>query len=178
VTNKTSLTFNSPVGQNASDQTISVTASDNSAVNYTVLGTTQKGGGWLFATPTGITPGTITVSILSNNLPADTYTGFVTITAQGLANSPLAIPITLVVGGSGTTLTLSPQTLTSSAWSMASRGHHPDQEPDARPVFESQRLLSFARHGVDLSRPISQCQCSRSAHVRCRLGWQRPHARA
>ena len=115
VTNKTSLTFNSPVGQNASDQTISVTASDNSAVNYTVLGTTQKGGGWLFATPTGITPGTITVSILSNNLPADTYTGFVTITAQGLANSPLAIPITLVVGGSGTTLTLSPQTLTFNA---------------------------------------------------------------
>ena len=43
------------------------------------------------------TPGMVTVSVNPAGLPAGTYNGTVLITAAGAANSPLRIPVTLVV---------------------------------------------------------------------------------
>jgi uncharacterized protein (TIGR03437 family) len=115
----TSMTFTSQVGSNPAPQTITVGSSNSSAVNYTVLGTTQQGGGWLAATPTGTTPGSISVTINTANLAAGTYNGTVTITAPGTSNSPVAVPITLNLTGAAS-LTASPQSLSFSYTSGAS----------------------------------------------------------
>jgi hypothetical protein len=53
---------------------------------------------WLSVSPTsGSTPGTANVSVNASGLAIGTYTGNVIITASGIANSPLSIPVTLEV---------------------------------------------------------------------------------
>jgi uncharacterized protein (TIGR03437 family) len=82
--------------------------SSNSTVplTYSVAFTTNAGGSWLFATPqSGTTsPGSnvINIGALPGILSAGTYTGTVTITAQGpggagVADSPYTIPVTFQV---------------------------------------------------------------------------------
>ncbi len=108
----TSLSFNGTVGQSSpASQNIAVSASSNATVSYTVATTTQTGSGWLSATPSGTTPGTISVSVNTANLTAGTYTGSVAITAPGTTNSPLSVPVNLVVA-SPASLTASPTSLT------------------------------------------------------------------
>jgi uncharacterized protein (TIGR03437 family) len=56
-----------------------------------------NGSGWLSATPaSGVTPGTVTVSVNPASLAAGTYNGTVTITASA-TGSPISIPVTLTV---------------------------------------------------------------------------------
>jgi uncharacterized protein (TIGR03437 family) len=98
-------------GSSPAAQNITVSAANNAAVAYTVASTTQSGGNWLSATASGTTPGVISVSVNTANLTAATYTGSVTVTAPGSSNSPVNIPVTLVVSAPPT-LTVSPQSLT------------------------------------------------------------------
>jgi len=53
---------------------------------------------WLLASPaSGSTPGSASVSVNATGLAIGTYTGNVIVTASGVANSPLSIPVTLQV---------------------------------------------------------------------------------
>ena len=98
-----SLTFNYQIGGTApAAQTVSV-GSTGAALSYTVTSTTTSGGSWLSATPaSSTTPGTETVSVNTTGLAAGTYTGSITVTSSGAANSPQITPVTLVVSMTGT----------------------------------------------------------------------------
>lgn len=58
---------------------------------------------WLGVSPgTGTTPSSLTVSVTTTGLGAGTYNGALTVTAPGTPNSPLTVPVTLVVSPSQT----------------------------------------------------------------------------
>ena len=74
--------------------------------------TASSGSPWLSVSPTsGTTPGTINVSVNTADLLPTTYTGAITITANGVSNSPLTIRVTLVVTGAVPKISLSTTTL-------------------------------------------------------------------
>ncbi|BCA53033.1 hypothetical protein W02_01730 [Nitrospira sp. KM1] len=50
----------------------------------------------------GTTPGSVSVSLYPNGLPAGTYTTNVTVTASGVSGSPKVIPVTMTVGSGST----------------------------------------------------------------------------
>ncbi len=53
---------------------------------------------WLQATPaSGSTPGTVAISVNTPGLAVGSYTGHVLISASGVANSPVSVPVTLQV---------------------------------------------------------------------------------
>jgi hypothetical protein len=88
-----SLAFSYAAGSAApASKTISV-GSSGSALTYTVA----SSGSWLTATGGGSTPGNVTVSVNPANMTAGTYNGTVTISASGASNSPMKVPVTLIV---------------------------------------------------------------------------------
>jgi uncharacterized protein (TIGR03437 family) len=94
-----SLNYNYTAGGTPPNWTLWLNASDNSAMPLTVTTTTN----WLtVGTPGG--PATNTsVSVQGNNLSSlgnGIYTGSVTVTATGAANSPVNVPVVLTVTGS------------------------------------------------------------------------------
>ncbi|HZT37145.1 MAG TPA: IPT/TIG domain-containing protein [Bryobacteraceae bacterium] len=95
----TSLSFTYQTGgATPANQTVSVSATPATAVNFTTAVTMTSGSGWLSATPaSGATPGTVTVSVSPASLAAGTYNGTVIITATGASGSPISIPVTLTV---------------------------------------------------------------------------------
>ena len=110
--NPTSLSFSSAQnGPVPAAQTISLTSS-GAALSYTVTSSTTSGGTWLSATPASSTsPGTETVSVNPTGLAPGTYHGTVTFASSGASNSPLSVPVTLVVAATPN-LTLAPSALT------------------------------------------------------------------
>ena len=52
---------------------------------------------WLNVNATGVTPATVSVAIDTTGLIPGTYQGAIAITASGVGNSPLLVPVTLVV---------------------------------------------------------------------------------
>lgn len=98
-------------GGGAQPQTINVTSTGQViqySVSTNVTGTSVP---WLSVNAaSGQTPGTLTVSVVPNQLGDGTYFGTVTITAVGIGNSPLVIPVVLVVNNA-TALTVTPTTL-------------------------------------------------------------------
>jgi uncharacterized protein (TIGR03437 family) len=99
--NPTSLTFSTAVNAPTApqSQTIAV-ASGGTPIAYTTS-TSVTGGGanWLSVTPaSGTTPGNLTVSIDQTKFTtANTYTGTVTVTAPGAANTPVTLQVTVNV---------------------------------------------------------------------------------
>jgi uncharacterized repeat protein (TIGR03803 family) len=96
-----SITFESALGVSPPAQTLSVTASDSSAVPYTAAVTTSDGNAWLVVSPTSGTTGGAALSVatdLTKVQRAGTYHGTITLTASGV--SPLAVPVTLRLLGS------------------------------------------------------------------------------
>jgi hypothetical protein len=89
-----SLTYTYQIGGSApAAQPVALTSSGN-ALNYTTATSTT----WLSATPpSGTTPGSLSVSVNPSGLAAGTYTGNVTVTSSGAANSPKTVPVTLTV---------------------------------------------------------------------------------
>jgi large repetitive protein len=87
-----SLTFTGAVGTSLASQTLTVTSS-GSSFGFTVS-TDQP---WLTATPSSdnTASNTITVSVITTGLLAQTYNGNVIVTASGAGNSPFKIPVTL-----------------------------------------------------------------------------------
>lgn len=75
-------------------QTISVTATEG----YLNISVSSSGASWLGYSVTGpTTPAIVTVRVYPAGLATGTYTGSVTIAAEGASNSPVVIPITMYV---------------------------------------------------------------------------------
>ena len=110
--NPTSLSFSSVAGQsNPAAQSVSISSSNNVAINYTITATTQSGGNWLSASASsGTTPGSFSVSVNTSGLNAGTYQGTVSISAPGATNPSISVPVTLNLSGPPA-LTTSPTNL-------------------------------------------------------------------
>jgi len=96
-----SLTFNYTIGSNSSPaaQTVNIT-SGAGGINFTATASTFSGGNWLGVTPSGITPASLIASLTNFlSLPAGTYNGSIVIASNQAANSPVTIPVTLVITG-------------------------------------------------------------------------------
>ncbi len=110
VATPTSLTFTSAVSGAGSTQQILVTSTDpNTTLTYTVTQSTNSGGNnWLAVTPlsanTAAGNNIVNVFVNPGLLSAGTYTGTVTIASTGVADSPITIPVTLVVTSGSLTL--------------------------------------------------------------------------
>lgn len=96
------LSFSAEVGgSNPPSQSLTVSSTGGTVSFSDSASTTPPGGTWLSVTPgSGSTssPATLTVSINIAGLTAATYNGMITVTASGASNSPVTIPVTLVVG--------------------------------------------------------------------------------
>ncbi len=73
------------------------------------------GAPWLSVSGSGTTPGTATVSVNTAGLAVGSYHAAVFVTSSGAGNSPLPIPVELVVSSSASILTATPSTLTFNA---------------------------------------------------------------
>lgn len=95
----TSLNFNYQIGSTIgpADQAINV-SSTGGIVSFNAGATAASGGNWLRVTPLiSATPSALAVSVNPSNLAAGTYTGQISILAQGVSGSPISIPVTLTV---------------------------------------------------------------------------------
>jgi uncharacterized protein (TIGR03437 family) len=103
-----SLAFNTTVGGTAASQTLTVTSSI--APNFTVSATSSSG--WLSVTPNNqalTLPQTLTVSVNTAGLSANSYTGSLNFLANGVTQY---VPVTLSLGTStGSGLTANPTSL-------------------------------------------------------------------
>ncbi len=113
------LTFNAFAGQpTPTPQSVSLKNTGGSPMNWSAAAATTTGGPWLSVSPTSGTLAagqtiTLNVSVNSNNLFSDLYTGSITVTAPGASNSPAAVAVDLILGcpaerpeGGGRDLTL------------------------------------------------------------------------
>lgn len=106
------LVFNVTAGSGVSAvQSISLTSTDPTVLNFTVNSSTSSGGSWLLVGPlSGSTPGNLSVSVNATGLAAGTYAGSIAVAAGAAANSPQTIAVTLRVSPSAT-IAASPATL-------------------------------------------------------------------
>jgi len=90
-----SLSFVALSGQPApAVQFISVTNGGFGGFNYTVSANSP----WIVFSPTsGTAPGAVSVTVNASGLAIGSYSGTVTVTAAGIANSPITIPISMQV---------------------------------------------------------------------------------
>ncbi len=101
------LAFSYTIGGVAPAGTPIQVTSSGTALTYLVSATTDTGGSWLQITSGGNTPGTVTASVSPAGLAPGTYTGTIALSADGAGNTPLLIPVTLMVSTS-TVLTAEP----------------------------------------------------------------------
>ncbi|KAA6458658.1 hypothetical protein DYQ86_19075 [Acidobacteria bacterium AB60] len=89
------LSFTSHTGEvTQASQTITI-SSGGAPFHYTA---STASASWLKATPvSGASPGAMNISVAPAGLAAGTYTGAVTVSAEGVANSPQAVFVTLTV---------------------------------------------------------------------------------
>jgi uncharacterized protein (TIGR03437 family) len=113
VTPATPVLFNVGVGAaSPAAQSVTLTSTSSTVLNYTVAFQTNNGGNWLYINAqSGSTASnnTLSIGVISNNLAAGTYTGSVTVTATGpggssVPNSPIVIPVTVVVTAGSLTI--------------------------------------------------------------------------
>ena len=94
----TSLSFTHQAGgAPPAPQSVLVAASGDS-LNFSVSFSTVSGGSWLsVSSSSGNTPSSLSVFANPAGLAAGNYNGSITITAGGVSNSPLSLPVTLTV---------------------------------------------------------------------------------
>jgi hypothetical protein len=105
-----SLSFGYEIGSGMpAGQTVLVKSS-SAALDFSAVVRTNAGGGWLSVTPaSGTTPGSLTVRVNPEGLATGNYTGTLTVSSAGAANSPQTVPVSLTVSG-----TLNPKPVISS----------------------------------------------------------------
>ncbi len=111
-TSPSSLTFTVPSGGSAPPQSLQI-ATSSTMLNYTLSSTVSSppGGTWLqVATQSGVTPGSVSVSVNPAGLAAGTYTGTINITSPNAGNGSLQVPVSLTVNA-GSVLQLTPAAL-------------------------------------------------------------------
>jgi uncharacterized protein (TIGR03437 family) len=97
------LNFTYQLGNSAQPAAQSIAVTDMSNVNFTAAAVTASGGSWLSVTPgTGSASGTLSVSVKTAELTANTYNGTVTIAVAGVNPNitPQVVNVSLVVSGS------------------------------------------------------------------------------
>jgi uncharacterized protein (TIGR03437 family) len=98
-----------PAAQNVSVSSTGV------PLNFSALATVSTTATWLSVTPTsGITPGTVAVSVNAGTLQPGNYTGTVSITSTSAGNSPQSVTVNLTVG-QAQNLALSPTSVSFSS---------------------------------------------------------------
>ncbi len=107
------VTCNFQSGGGCNDATMTVTASDNSALPITITPSVS----WItIAGAATQTPGTFLVHLNPSGLPNGVNTANIQVNASGSANNTITVPVVVVVngnsGGSGGTLTLGASSLT------------------------------------------------------------------
>ncbi len=95
VANPASFTFNSPPCTSPVPQNLNLTSSDGSVLNWTAASNQS----WLFFGANSGTTASATNVFASGGIASvpGTYTGTVTLTAPGAANSPLLLPVTWTI---------------------------------------------------------------------------------
>jgi uncharacterized protein (TIGR03437 family) len=132
-----SLAFSYQVGGTAPAAQALNIASSGASLSFTASVSTSSGGGWLTVNPPGAAaPATLSIMAIPSGLAPGSYSGAVTITALGASNSPLTIPVALVVT-SNLTLTVNPGSL---AFNFQAGGPAP-----------ASQTLSVASSGVALN---------------------------
>jgi hypothetical protein len=87
-------------GLNPSNQSLSISNTSGGTLHWLV----SDNAAWLSLSPTsGTNSGTVTVSVNITGLSAGTYNATITITAAGATNSPVDIPVTLMINAIGQT---------------------------------------------------------------------------
>jgi outer membrane protein assembly factor BamB len=106
--NPTSLSNSCQIGQNAASQSFEVWNSGEGTLNYSISDDST----WLSCTPTsGTSTGeydTITVDYSTSGLMSGTHSAAITISASGASNSPVTIPVTLIVNNQAPTADAGP----------------------------------------------------------------------
>ncbi len=99
--NPTSFSFNATYGgSNPPNQSLIISNAGGGTLSWSV----SDNATWLNLSPTnGTNSGTVTVSVNIAGLIAGTYNATITITALGATNSPVEIPVTLIVEAADTT---------------------------------------------------------------------------
>ncbi len=147
VANPSGATFTYALGGSGSTQqkVITLTSTQNNAVPFTV--TTNALSGLTVSTNSNTTPASITVSMNPVGYPAGVHTGTIFINATGVSNSPLSLPVTLLVTGTGggtSQLALSPNALSFIG------------QPNGTPP--SQRTVQVTSTGINSSFAVSSNQ--------------------
>jgi len=88
------LTFSAHTGASAIKETLSVSASNGTAMSFTASASMTSGSGWLTVKNTGTTPDSLKVTANATNLRAGTYSGSVTIV---WSTGKVTIPVTFTV---------------------------------------------------------------------------------
>ncbi|HZU22757.1 MAG TPA: N,N-dimethylformamidase beta subunit family domain-containing protein, partial [Terriglobales bacterium] len=92
--NPSSLSFAGFTGQaNPPAQTVTVYNEGDGSLNWTATSNAT----WLIATPSGTTPGALTISVDTSSLTAGTYSGTITVSASGATNNAQTITVSLTV---------------------------------------------------------------------------------
>jgi uncharacterized protein (TIGR03437 family) len=90
------LTFQGAPGVNPPAQTVTINNTGGGVISWTATATSA--GNWLQVTPaSGSGNGSVQVSAVAGSMPVGSYTGTVTITASGAANSPATIQVTFQI---------------------------------------------------------------------------------
>jgi uncharacterized protein (TIGR03437 family) len=130
-------------GSTPPSQTVALTSTDpNTQVTFTVTSVTMQGTGWLLVGPTGgTTPMNLSIGYKTSGLSPGTYNGNITVTAttpSGVADSPITIPVTLVIT-TGNTASVTPASLT---FSQSMGGPAPGNQ--SLMIASAQAGLSFS----------------------------------
>jgi hypothetical protein len=100
------ISFTMPFGgNNPLSQILVVESSDNTAVRFTPVVATAKGGNWLSVSPANLgccfAPYPVIVTVTPGTLAAGSYTGEITITEFANPAQSMTVPVTLNIVGSG-----------------------------------------------------------------------------
>jgi len=93
------LTFLTLPGQDPAQQSVAISNSGGNPMNWAAAPVTGSGGNWLLVNPSsGTGNSTLQVSVRAASLVPGSYSGTITITADGAANSPSVVQVALTVG--------------------------------------------------------------------------------
>jgi hypothetical protein len=91
---QSSFTFSVASDSTSSTQSLGIATSDGSVAAWSALSTSP----WLtLSSSTGNTPGSATVQVNASALSAGSYTGQINVASFGVTNSPITIPVTVIV---------------------------------------------------------------------------------
>lgn len=108
---KSTISRTVALGSNATPDSFAVSNSGGGALSYSITDTNDTETDWITVDPTGGSSSgesdTIAVTFNTAGLPADNYSGVITITASGASNSPQTIAVSLSVTATPPTISLS-----------------------------------------------------------------------